>query len=243
MGKQHPKAMKSVSLIVLACLVANVSAGGILNRAEAAFNELVTPEPFACDAECKSICCKNGGGDACVTACGCSGPCNEQVVLACDQQCKDTCCKSGGGDACVTACGCSGPCNEQVVLACDQQCKSICCKNGGGDACVTACGCSGPCNNQDFEALVNAWDTMTVDLLGGCAKPGDCGLAYQGCCFGAKVSKDACTCKLTEGTGEVGTTCSGIDKAGACGTAYTACCLGFKAKGIPCTCDVEAPSN
>merc|ERR1712166_826257 len=207
MGKQHPKAMKSVSLIVLACLVANVSAGGILNRAEAAFNELVTPEPFACDAECKSICCKNGGGDACVTACGCSGPCNEQV-LACDQQCKDTCCKSGGGDACVTACGCSGP-----------------------------------CNNRDFEALVNAWDTMTVDLLGGCAKPGDCGLAYQGCCFGAKVSKDACTCKLTEGTGEVGTTCSGIDKAGACGTAYTACCLGFKAKGIPCTCDVEAPSN
>ena len=28
-----------------------------------------------CDEECKGICCRNGGGEACVTACGCSMPC------------------------------------------------------------------------------------------------------------------------------------------------------------------------
>jgi hypothetical protein len=26
----------------------------------------------ACDSECRDICCKNGGGDACITACGCA---------------------------------------------------------------------------------------------------------------------------------------------------------------------------
>merc|ERR1712072_24479 len=135
---------------------------------------------------------------------------------------------------------------DPAPLTCDEEGKSICCKNGGGGACVTACGCKLPCEsnvqpiNTDFEALVSSWSELQTQLLGGCSKPGDCGLAYQGCCFGAKVSHDACTCQLTDGSGNVGTTCSGTDKAGACGTAYVACCLGFKAKGFPCTCDVEA---
>ena len=53
-------------------------------------------------------------------------------------------------------------------------------------------------------------------------------LLRAGCCFGAQHSGDACTCKLIDGSGEVGTDCSGTDKAGACGVAYTACCIGYK---------------
>ena len=76
----------------------------------------------------------------------------------------------------------------------------------------------------EFEAV------LKDDALAGCKVPGACGTAYQGCCFGAKTSGDACTCKLTDGTGNVGSTCSGTDKAGACGVAYTACCLAYKVR-------------
>ena len=96
--------------------------------------------------------------------------------------------------------------------------------------------------NQSFEGLRMAWDGMAKGIMaGGCSKPGACGLAYQGCCFGAGHSGDPCTCKLTDGSGNVGTACSGTDKAGACGVAYTACCVAYKVKGHPCTCDVEKP--
>merc|ERR1711937_1118303 len=128
-------------------------------------------------------------------------------------------------------------------LGCDAQCKDTSCRNGGGAACISACGCSGSCpskTNPDFENLLKQWNAVEA-LTGGCSKPGACGIAYQGCCFGAGHSGDACTCKLTDGSGEVGTECSGTDKAGACGVAYTACCVGYKAKGDPCTCDVEKP--
>ena len=96
--------------------------------------------------------------------------------------------------------------------------------------------------NAEFEGLRMAWDGMAKGIMaGGCKSPGACGLAYQGCCFGAGHSGDACTCKLTDGSGEVGSDCSGTDKAGACGVAYTACCVAYKVKGNPCTCDVEKP--
>ena len=62
-----------------------------------------------CDEECKDICMKNGGGEECVTACGC----DLNKILKeiknfefCDEECKDICMKNGGGEACVTACGC-----------------------------------------------------------------------------------------------------------------------------------------
>jgi len=103
--------------------------------------------PETCNTECRSICCKNGGGDACVTACGCEkGSCPPALAFpkTCDNECRSTCCKNGGGDACVTACGCEkGSCPPPLAFpkTCDTECRSICCKNGGGDACVTACGC------------------------------------------------------------------------------------------------------
>ena len=133
--------------------------------------------------------------------------------------------------------------------SCNEDCRTICCRDGGGDACVTACGCpAGSCPhknikkmNADFEkAMLNRWNSNEKAVNGGCQKPGACGIAYQGCCFGAGHSGDACKCKLVDGSGEVGTDCSGTDKAGACGVAYTACCIGYKAKGNPCTCDVES---
>lgn len=68
-----------------------------------------------------------------------------------------------------------------------------------------------------------------------CAKPGDCGLAYQTCCAGFQAKGFPCGCHLKDGTGQSGADC------GTCGTAYSACCLGFKAKGHPCTCDISGP--
>merc|ERR1711935_291872 len=94
--------------------------------------------------------------------------------------------------------------------------------------------------NKAFAALIDSWTSVVDSAKGGCAKPGACGLVYQGCCFGAGRSGDSCTCKLTDGSGEVGSTCTGTDKAGACGLAYTACCAVAKIKGQPCTCDVES---
>jgi len=78
----------------------------------------------SCDQECKDICCRNGGGKACVTACGCEMPCKaddffrkiEDVVKGCDDQCKETCCRNGGGEACVTACGCAMPCKAEKMF-------------------------------------------------------------------------------------------------------------------------------
>merc|ERR1711934_135869 len=128
-----------------------------------------------------------------------------------------------------------------LTTGCDEECKATCCRNGGGSACIKACQCSGACPNDDFDALIASWESATSSTDGGCRKPGACGAAYQGCCFGARVSKDKCTCHLVDGDGEVGSTCSGTDKAGACGVAYTACCAAYKLKKDPCTCDVEAP--
>merc|ERR1719454_1211590 len=88
-----------------------------------AWQSLVSPLA-GCDAQCKATCCRNGGGAACVSACGCSGSCPETVETACDAQCKATCCRNGGGAACVSACGCSGSCPETVETACDAQCKA-----------------------------------------------------------------------------------------------------------------------
>merc|ERR1712146_415806 len=85
--------------------------------------------------------------------------------------------------------------------------------------------------DPNFSSLLASWRTVEKQVDGGCKKPGTCGIAFQGCCFGAKTSGDECTCKLIDGSGEVGTECSGTDKAGACGVAYTACCLAYKAKG------------
>jgi len=81
-----------------------------------------------CQKTCRDICCKNGGGDACVTACGCpAGSCphdKSRMIVRdlgkaqgmCQKTCRDICCKNGGGDACVTACGCpAGSCPHEAL--------------------------------------------------------------------------------------------------------------------------------
>jgi len=165
----------------------------------------------------------------------------------------------GCGFSCQSNSDCDSPCGvcdgvacqaqaQQAVtkpLSCEKTCRSICCKNGGKDECVTACGCpAGSCpkkTNPQFERSMASYKQNSKAVNGGCKDPGACGLIFEGCCFGAKHSGDACTCTLVDGSGEVGSSCDGTDKAGACGVAYTACCIGYKAKGDPCTCDVESP--
>ena len=62
---------------------------------------------------------------------------------------------------------------------------------------------------------------------------GDCGKAYQACCFGYGAKGYPCDCHLTEGgSGTAGSNC------GDCGVGYAACCVGFDKDGYPCQCDV-----
>merc|ERR1711990_56627 len=71
---------------------------------EDTWTQLVSPlvpfaKPLSCNTECRSICCKNGGRDACVTACGCpagSCPKTEAKPLSCNTECRSICCKNGG---------------------------------------------------------------------------------------------------------------------------------------------------
>merc|ERR1712070_771720 len=70
-------AMKTLFL-GLTLIIASAHAGANLpSNAEDAWNQLVSP--LSCNEECKSICCKNGGGDACITACGCPGGCSKKI--------------------------------------------------------------------------------------------------------------------------------------------------------------------
>lgn len=53
--------------------------------------DLYSQEAFNCDQTCKDICCKNGGGDACVRACGCEGACPKtaEVKMNAGAACQD----------------------------------------------------------------------------------------------------------------------------------------------------------
>jgi len=99
----------------------------------------------SCDEECKQICLRNGGGDACVHGCGCKvfQTSAKTAVSSCDEECKQICLRNGGGDACVHGCGCTAfqTSAKTVVSSCDEECKQTCLRNGGGDACVHGCGC------------------------------------------------------------------------------------------------------
>merc|ERR1719183_2302743 len=163
--------------------------------------------------------------------------------LSCEETCLKTCCRDGGGQDCIDACGCKGKSCDSLKSpqSCEETCLKTCCRDGGGQDCVDACGCKGKScpPKADVNAFIKLMASWKPRANGGCSKPGACGIGYQGCCFGAGRSGDACKCKLTDGSGNVGSGCTGTDKAGACGDAYIACCLGYKAKGNPCTCDVE----
>jgi hypothetical protein len=42
----------------------------------------------ACDEQCKETCCRNGGGDACTSACGCT-PCGTKTCTTDEYCCPD----------------------------------------------------------------------------------------------------------------------------------------------------------
>jgi len=90
-----------------------------------------------------------------------------------------------------------------------------------------------PCKKEVVTAEP-AKEVATEDPLGTCAKPGDCGIAYQACCAGFAAKGVPCGCHLKDGDGKTGDDC------GTCGTAYSVCCAAFKFKGHPCTCDINS---
>merc|ERR1719331_3691708 len=135
--------MRLVFALFALCLVSSATAGKKHMPSgqdiEDAWQKLVNP--LSCEETCLKTCCRDGGGDACISACGCQGKsCNGvEVQGSCNTECRKICCRNGGGDACVTACGCpAGSCPhvEAKQLSCNTECRKICCRNGGGDACV-----------------------------------------------------------------------------------------------------------
>jgi len=85
----------------------------------------------------------------------------------------------------------------------------------------------------NLPAVLTETDNNMTEQASTCAKPGDCGLAYEACCAGFGAKGYPCACSLADGTGNAAADC------GTCGTAYSACCAGFAAKGFPCTCDIK----
>mmetsp|Transcript_78706 Transcript_78706/g.148503 ORF Transcript_78706/g.148503 Transcript_78706/m.148503 type:complete len:168 (+) Transcript_78706:56-559(+) len=148
--------------------------------------------------------------------------------LACVFCASDTCCDClSKGTSCAQAC-----------ISKSRECQD--CINYGGTGCASQCGCHWKRLSDEAAKYfkgVNASDDMIFPEERAsdqnCEKPGDCGRAYQSCCWAFARKGFPCGCHLQDGTGVAGSSC------GDCGDAFVACCVGFKAKGFPCTCDVE----
>merc|ERR1719277_335877 len=108
--------------------------------------------------------------------------------------------------------------------------------------------CSGPrqhvidlavnqCENDGDSSQVRVWVMGPSPSAGSCAVPGDCGRAYQACCFGSEATGNPCACHLRNGTGTAGST-----DCGKCGQAFVACCTAAGLAGSPCNCDVNSDS-
>jgi len=92
----------------------------------------------------------------------------------------------------------------------------------------------GTCTDYGDYSQMRTWVRSAPATDGACEVPGNCGLAYQACCAGAKLTGDECSCHLHNGTGSADST-----DCGKCGNAYVACCLASGLTGHPCTCDVK----
>ena len=89
-------------------------------------------------------------------------------------------------------------------------------------------GVCGIASTPSFPIANNSLKTKNTEIN----KCGDCGIAYQTCCFGYGQKGYPCDCHLQEGSGHSGNNC------GDCGVAYEVCCTGFEKDGYPCQCDV-----
>jgi hypothetical protein len=124
---------------------------------------------------------------------------------------------------------CSTPLPVVGPLMCLGKPKKMTIKGTGPYCCPADATEEQPCKKE----VVAEEPTKDVAIEDGtCAKPGDCGRAYQACCAGFAAKGIPCGCHLKDGDGKT------ADDCGTCGTAYSVCCAGFAAKGFPCTCDI-----
>ena len=92
-----------------------------------------TEDLEVCAPDCKQICCRNGGGDACLKGCGCplhSCPKTDEPTPSWSASIS----KQSGAHIVPKV-------KVDDVEVCAPDCKQICCRNGGGDACLKGCGC------------------------------------------------------------------------------------------------------
>jgi len=127
---------------------------------------------------------------------------------------------------------CSTPLPVIGVFMCLGKPKNMTIRGTGPYCCPEDATEEEPCKKKEVIAAEPANEIVTEEPLGTCAKPGDCGLAYQACCAGFAAHGEPCGCHLKDGDGKTDGSC------GTCGTAYSVCCAGFAAKGFPCTCDI-----
>ncbi len=178
--------------------------------------------PFVCADHSNGVCCPQGQGIACGTAC-CATPCADPSTGQCcttEQTCGSTCCASGAT--------CLDPATSTCCPPGEVACGSVCCPpdagldagmDAGMDAGVdagshcapstTACGTSGACCGVDTEC------SLTTNLCWWCA------------------TYDTGLCACEEGVYNPYLGSSGI--AGGCSTTTYSCC-GYDAKAYLCDC-------
>merc|ERR1719498_1078529 len=62
-----------------------------------AWTQLVSP--LSCEETCLKTCCRNGGGQDCIDACGCKGKSCDSMKSpqSCEETCLKTCCRDVAG--------------------------------------------------------------------------------------------------------------------------------------------------
>merc|ERR1719331_2519823 len=90
--------------ILFACALAALCqpsvAGPLKAKAEDIWTSLTS-----CDEQCKDTCCRNGGGAACISACGCSGSCPNKAFDALVASWENVATSVDGGCRKPGACG------------------------------------------------------------------------------------------------------------------------------------------
>jgi hypothetical protein len=125
-----------------------------------------------CDEQCKDTCCRNGGGDACVRACGCNEACPPLEFIVFDAATCQSDIEAAGGaltTAAVDVASAIKDCNKEGAPAkCTADISSVVTALGNATAdinkAVTDCGGAGSKCVADISGATAALGTATTDV-------------------------------------------------------------------------------
>ena len=115
-----------------------------------------------CDEQCKDTCCRNGGGDACVRACGCVEACPPQTMLFDAATCQADIEAAGGAltTAAVDVASAIVDCGGSDAAKCTSDIASVVTALGNAttdiNSAVTDCGGAGSTCVADISAAASS---------------------------------------------------------------------------------------